>query len=77
MSFLQRLSPIKLFGFIKAIYSIYTDKEYVDFNIYYKRVGVCMGCTSRVSGKCKECGCIISLKAVTLSQYCDRNKWEY
>ena len=42
---------------------------------YEKRVDICRGCSSFSGSTCKECGCLIMVKARMATTKCPLGKW--
>lgn len=45
-------------------------------DLYERRLAVCRGCESLISGVCMKCGCYPEFRAAFLNMRCpDRDKW--
>lgn len=46
-------------------------------NLYNDRIEICKKCElfNKITTQCKECGCLMSIKALIKSSNCPKNKW--
>ena len=51
--------------------------NYVNDSVAHERLSICTGCPEfiKITGQCKQCGCIMKLKTLLKQATCPLNKW--